>query len=217
MPNRTLQLLVPLLLLLAFPVAASAQDASTILAAVQKGIGKQLPSSVRITASGSGYRAGKTAQDPREHYRIASYTEDLNFTSGTGKTDSPWPPQALVWTTPYGFLEGAMARSATVAPETVQGTKYNVVTFTTPSGQQVKGYITGQNTLERVRTEFQDPKLGKVDYEVVYLEWTPFNGLKFPSMMIQKENGQVARILIVQKVEAAAAPGAPAAATGRAS
>jgi hypothetical protein len=211
MPIRTLTLLTPLLLLLAFPVATSAQDASTILAAVQKGIGKQLPPSVRITASGSGYRPGKTAQD-REHYRIASYTENLNFSSGTGTSDSPWPLQAIIWTTPYGFLEGATSRSATVAPETVQGTKYNVVTFTTAGGQQVKGYVTGQNTLERVRTELQDPKLGKVDYEVVYLDWIPFNGLKFPSTIIQKENGQVSRILIVQKVEAAAA----AAPTGRA-
>ena len=207
MPIRTLTLLTPLLLLLAFPVAASAQDASTILAAVQKGIGKQLPPSVRITAAGSGYRPGKTAQD-REHYRIATYTADLNFTSGTGQSDSPWPVQAIIWTTPYGFLAGATSRPATVAPETVQGTKYNVVSFTTAAGQQVKGYITADNTLERVRTELQDPKLGKVDYEVVYLDWTTFNGLKFPSTIIQKENGDVSRILIVQTVEPAAVPAA---------
>jgi hypothetical protein len=213
MHTRTVRLIAPMLLLLAFPVATWAQDASTVLAAVQKTIGKQLPPTLQITAAGSGYRPGKTAKDQREHYRIASYTANLNFTSGTGTTDSPWPPQAIIWTTPFGFLEGAMARSATVAPETVAGTKYQVVTFTTASGQQVKGYVTDKNVLERTRTELQDPKQGKIQYEVVYLDWMDFNGLKFPSTIIQKENGQVARILIVQKVEAGPAAAATAKAT----
>lgn len=193
MPIRHTRLVV-LALLLTFPVAAWAQDAGAVLAAVQKGIGKTLPSSVRITAAGSGYRPGKNAQDPWEHYRIEPFTADLNFSS---------PKTAQDWASAFGFLEGAMTRSATLAPETVAGTKYQVLTFTTPSGQQVKGYVTDQNVLERTTTNYKDPALGDVTFEAVYRDWSDFGGVKFPTMIIEKQNGQLSRILIVSKVESA--------------
>ena len=196
MPIRKTRL-VMLALLLTFPVAAWAQDASAVLASVQKGIGKTLPASARVTAAGSGYRPGKSAQDPWEHYRIEPFTADLSFSS---------PKSAQDWASPFGFLEGAMTRSATVAPETLAGTKYQVLTFTTPAGQQVKGYVTGQNVLERTMTEFKDPAHGDVKFEAVYRDWTDFAGVKYPTTIIEKENGQLSRILIVSKVEAGAAP-----------
>jgi hypothetical protein len=220
-------LVAPIVLLLAYPAAATAQDASAVLGAVQKNIGAVLPSTLHVTAAGSGYADAAGGKDaPRAHFRIKSYTADLNFTTPSaseqfvrtddaapkdaqGQTEtssanasSPWPAQYMLWVSPYGFLKGALEKSATVAQQTLAGTKYQVVTFSPATGAQVHGFVTSDNVLERTQTEFQDPKRGKVDYEAVYVDWMNFGGLKYPSLIIQKENGKVARILVVQKVEA---------------
>jgi hypothetical protein len=220
--------IVSLFLLLAFPVAILAQDASAVLQALQQAIGKAPPPKIRVTARGSGYVL-TTANGVPRHFGIDSYIQELDLTSQTvsehtvpanagatgaespppeahtARADAPWSTQYVLWMTPYGFLTGATTRTATVASETLEGAKYNVVSFTPTGGQAVRGYVNDQNVLERVRTTFQDPARGKVDVEAIYSYWMDFNGSKFPTMIIRKENGELSRILVVEKVEAGGA------------
>lgn len=187
--------IAPVLLLAAFPAAGIAQDATALLDTLKKSMGGNPPRVLRISAAGSGY-AAKGASGAREHFRIDPFTRDLD----------PASDESVVWTTPHGFLAGASSGKATVSKETLFGTPYQVIAFTTPGGRQVRGYVTDQNVLERTRTETTDPKLGKVVHETVFLQWGDFEGLKFPTLLIEKENDQVARILVVEKVESQASP-----------
>ena len=214
--NAYLLVSVSALAILAVPVRATAQDASQLLAAVRQAMGKALPSHVRLMASGSGYAAGTDPAAPREHYRIEDYVQELDLTSstaserfvrvdpdgdGTSKPQtetrdvspgSSWSDQRVFWSTPLGFLAAAASRPAMLRAETFFGTPYQVVTFTVDGGQEVHGYITADNVLERTRT-----LVDRVPVESVFMSWQDFDGLQFPSLIVQKEDGQLARVLVV--------------------
>lgn len=188
--NSSAMVLVPVLLLAAFPAVGVAQDATATLESLRKSMGGNPPAALRISAAGSGYEAGP-GESARKHVRIEPHTRDLD----------PAADEAVLWTTPHGFLVGATSRKATAATETLLGTKYTVLAFASPGGRQVRGYVNEQNVLERTRTEIVDPARGRVRVETVFLQWGDFNGVRFPTVWIQKENDQVTRILIVDKVE----------------
>src|SRR5215467_2259372 len=65
--------------------------------------------------------------------------------------NTTWAQQLEIWITPWGFLKGAAANNATVKAQTVDGKRYQVVTFNStvksPGGQPypVTGYINSQN------------------------------------------------------------------------
>lgn len=187
------KVLAPVLLLAAFPAAGMAQDVTAILETLKKSMGGNSSAVLRISAAGSAYTA-KGADGAREHVRIEPFTRELD----------PASDESVFWTTPHGFLAGAASGKATATKETLFGTPYQVVVFTTPGGRQVRGYVNDQNVLERTRTETTDPKLGKVLLETVFLQWGDFKGVRYPTVVIHKENDQVARILIVDKVDTAA-------------
>jgi len=185
-------------LLAAMPTVATAQDAAALLDELKKSMGNA-PEAVRISAAGSGYRPSTAEASGREHFRIEAHTQDLD----------PRADPAVLWTTPHGFLAGATSRAATVADETLMGTTYRVVSFTGPHGRTVKGYVTDQNLLERIRTEVVDPTRGKVQFEAVFMSWVDFAGVKYPSVIIHRENDEVSRILIVDQLEPISAAAAP--------
>jgi hypothetical protein len=199
--------------LVAFPVSGAAQDARAILDSLRLSIGTELPARVRMTAAGSEY-APAAAEGGRRHQRIESYTQELDLGSSTAsehivRSDgpdggatrnvsaaSPWPEQYTLWTNPLVFLAGAASQPATVASETLFGTPYQVVSFTPAGGRLVRGYVTEDNVLERIRTQVDGRQV-----ESVLMSWQDFHGVKFPSLIVQKENDQVARILIVERLE----------------
>lgn len=230
--------MVRTLTLMLFVVQASAvyaQDAA-ILDTLQQSLGRPLPPALRVTAAGSAYLPAEGDSAERQHMRLQTLSQELDLaaprlsetavivdtgagakeptrkTSRVASADSPWTDQYALWTTPGGFVAGAATRSPRVATETLFGRAYKVVTLTTASGHDVRGYVNDENVLERTRTEIERPGGGKVTYEAIYLDWTDFDGLKYPSLIIQKENDELARILIVDKVAIEGA-GAPAAAT----
>jgi hypothetical protein len=179
---------------MALPRGAAAQDATALLQDLQKAFGKEFPRVVRLTVSGSGYKEGSGAE--RVHYRVEPYTWTIDADS----------PEALG--TPTGFVAAALAAKPALASETLFGTKYQVISFTAPNGQVVRGYVTEQNVLERIRSERVDDK-AKVPIEAVFYAWQDFGGVRFPSLMIQKANGEVRRITAVTKLETGPAPAQP--------
>jgi hypothetical protein len=223
------------LVLLASAAAGASRQPAAILESVRQELGGAAPGILRIQAAGSAYAPPAADLQTRRHFRIERYTQEVDLQAPsmterivrlevspdagagtprtetrTARTDSRWADQYGLWIEPYGFLSGATSRPATVTADTLFGTTYHVVTFSA-GGPPVRGYITHKNILERTRTTFDDPALGSVQFEAVYLNWTDFGGVKYPGIVIHKENDQLARILIVDKVEAggAASPGAP--------
>jgi hypothetical protein len=173
---------------------AVAQDAASVLGEVRKTVGATVPEALRVTVAGSGYRPAKDDPARNEHFRIEPHVETLD----------PRAQPSAFWTSPHGFLAGAAAAKPTLSRETHAGTAYQVVTFTTPAGTQVRGYVNEQNILERTRTELPGAGGNTIRFEAVYLSWIDFGGLKYPSLIIHKENDQVVRMLVVSKIEPAA-------------
>jgi len=106
-----------------------------------------------------------------------------------------WAQQLEIWTTPWGFLKGALANNATVARQTVDGRSYQVVTWMAPvksSGGQpyrLVGYISEQNLVDRVQTWLEHPIFGDMLVETDYSHYRDSNGLKFPAQIVQKRAG----------------------------
>ena len=175
-----------LIALLAPPAPLLAQDATALLQELQKTIAKEMPQTVRLSAAGSGYKVGNG--DARVHYRIEPHTVQIDR-----------PAADAIWRTPLGFLAAATAGQASVTSETLFGTKYQVITVTGPNQQTVRGYVTEKNVLERIRTERRDGA-ATVRLETVFFDWRDFNGVRFPSLIIEKENDEVSRILVVTEM-----------------
>jgi glyoxylase-like metal-dependent hydrolase (beta-lactamase superfamily II) len=110
--------------------------------------------------------------------------------------NTAWAQQLEIWITPWGFVKGAAANNATVRAQTVDGKRYQVVTFNatakSPGGlpYRVEGYINNQNLVERVRTWLENPVFGDMLVEAEYTAYREAaNGLKFPAQMVQKRGG----------------------------
>jgi glyoxylase-like metal-dependent hydrolase (beta-lactamase superfamily II) len=107
-----------------------------------------------------------------------------------------WAQQLEIWTTPWGFLKGAAANNGTVRAQTVDGKRYQVVTFNAPTkspgGQpyRVVGYINSENLVERVQTWLEHPVFGDMLVETDYTQYREgANNLKFPAQIVQKRAG----------------------------
>jgi len=210
-------------LLAAIPAIILAQDAQTILANATKAMGAENLRTIQFTGMGSNAGIGQNV-NPRTGWpvvRVKSYNReiDLNATAshvqlvrvqaGAEQTqnqyissNTPWDTQFGFWLTPFGFLKGAMANNATAKAETIDGAKYNAVTFTLQNKYRVTGYINEQNMVERVRTFIDNDVLGDMPAEAWYSVYKDFNGVKFPTMIIEKQAGFPVLILAVSDVKA---------------
>jgi len=106
-----------------------------------------------------------------------------------------WAQQLEIWTTPWGFLKGAMANNATVRRQTVNGRRYEEVTWNapvkSPGGKPYRlvGLINDRNLVERVQTWLENPVFGDMLVETEYTQYRDSNGLMFPAQIVQKRGG----------------------------
>ena len=92
--------------------------------------------------------------------------------------------QLQIWLTPHGFLKAAMENNATVK----KGSGGTIVSFT--SGKfKINGTIDSQNMVTRTETWIANPVLGDMPVETTYSGYKDFSGVKFPTMIVQKEGG----------------------------
>lgn len=116
-------------------------------------------------------------------------------TPNTPPANATWAQQLEIWITPWGFLKGAAANQATAQRQTVDGKRYNVVSWNaplkSPSGQNYRlvGYINSDNLVERVQTWTENPIFGDMLVETVYSDYRDNLGLKYPSAIVQQRGG----------------------------
>ena len=103
-----------------------------------------------------------------------------------------WAQALNVWTTPWGFLKGAAANTATVRKEGGQ----QVVSFSpanhkSPSGQTytVTGYINAQNLVAKVETRVDNAVVGDLPVEFEYSNYQNLNGVQVPGRIVQRQAG----------------------------
>jgi glyoxylase-like metal-dependent hydrolase (beta-lactamase superfamily II) len=102
---------------------------------------------------------------------------------------TPWVQQLEIWMTPHGFLKAATANKASIKSQTMNGKRYDVLTFTGQNKAQVNGYINDQNLVERVETWIDNAVLGDMLFEAVYSDYKDFGGVKFPTRIVQRQGG----------------------------
>ena len=102
---------------------------------------------------------------------------------------TPWAQQLEIWMMPHGFLRAAATRNPTVEARTIEGKKYNVVTFVGDNKAAVKGYINEQNLVERVETLIDNQFLGDMLFEAIYTDYKDVGGAQFPMHIVQRQGG----------------------------
>lgn len=104
--------------------------------------------------------------------------------------------QLQIWLTPHGFLKAAMENNATAK----KGSGGTIVSFTAGKSK-VNGTIDNQNMVTRTETWIANPVLGDMPVETTYSGYKDFNGVKFPTTIVQKEGGYPVLDLAVTNVQ----------------
>ena len=103
-----------------------------------------------------------------------------------------WTQALNIWTTPWGFLKGAAANSATVRRQgNQQVVSFSPANFKSPSGQtyMVTGYINGQNLVTKVETRVEHGVAGDLPVEFEYANYQAMNGVQVPGRIVQRQAG----------------------------
>lgn len=202
----------------------SAQDAKSVIATASKAMGVDGLNSIHYygVAQNGNFGQNNNANQPWPMANANDYVRAIDFNqpasratwvnlavpvTGGAATPTPaqlnilpantaWAQQLEIWITPWGFLKGAAANNATVRAQTVDGKRYQAVTFNSPIKSpgglpyKVVGYINAQNLVERVQTWLENPLFGDMQIDAEYTNYREgTNGLKFPAQMVQKRGG----------------------------
>jgi glyoxylase-like metal-dependent hydrolase (beta-lactamase superfamily II) len=116
---------------------------------------------------------------------------------------APTPANAVermlwVWTTPQGFVKAAMMNNATTK-KAKGGTE---VSFTVGGKYKMTGLVNAKNEIERVQTWIDQPIVGDMLVETVYSDYKDFGGVRFPSHIVQSQDGYPSLDLTVASVMA---------------
>jgi glyoxylase-like metal-dependent hydrolase (beta-lactamase superfamily II) len=204
---------------------ASAQDAKNVVAEASRAMGLDGVNSLYYYGAGASYSLGQNnnANIPWPKTPLNDYVRAIDFTQPASRATwatyaipvtggaaalaqaqqlitpaSPggWSQQLEIWTTPWGFLKGAAANEATARNRTVDGKRYQVVTWSapvkSPGGQNYRlvGYInTADKMVEKVETWVENPVFGDMLVESEYSFYRDNNGLKYPTEIVQKRGG----------------------------
>ena len=123
-------------------------------------------------------------EDKQVNLVSGQYAWDQPASKATPQVASADERQLQIWLTPHGFLKAAKENNATAA----KGLGGTVLTFT--SGKfKVNGTIDAQNLVARTATWLPNPVLGDMLVETTYSGYEDYNGVKFPSTIVQKQGG----------------------------
>jgi len=200
------------------------QDAKTVVATASKTMGVDGLNSIHFygVAQNGNLGQNNNANQPWPMANASDYVRAIDFTqpssratwvnyavpvTGGAAAQSPgqqlilpanqtWAQQLEIWITPWGFLKGAAANNATVRAQTLNGKRYQAVTFNStmksPGGQpyRVVGYINSENLVERVQTWVENPVFGDLLVDSEYTNYRDgANGLKYPAQIVQVRGG----------------------------
>jgi hypothetical protein len=117
--------------------------------------------------------------------------QTMNQSAGSS---SSWSQQLEFWLTPYGFIKGAMENDVAAEAKTIDGQMYQVLTYTLPGNHTIAAYINSQNVIERIEARTEDDVL----IQGFYRDYETFNGLKVPTVIVQRRAGALSQVLIVK-------------------
>jgi glyoxylase-like metal-dependent hydrolase (beta-lactamase superfamily II) len=106
-----------------------------------------------------------------------------------------------IWVTPQGFLKAAAENNATANTGKDTGKKVTVLSFMMGKNK-ITGDVDNQNLVTKVDTWIPQPVLGDMLVETTYSDYKDFNGVKFPTHIVQKQGGFAVLDLTVNNAQA---------------
>lgn len=107
-----------------------------------------------------------------------------------------WSSQLEIWTTPWGFLKGALAAADTkLTAQKLDGVPYRVLSWSpplkAPSGRpyRVNGYVNQQGVIDKVETWVDHPVFGDMHVEVFFTQYADAEGVKVPVKIARRLGG----------------------------
>lgn len=206
------------------PAAIVAQDAKTVLLNAAKAMGAENLRTIHVSGTGShardiGQNRSTNTAWPVE--RVKAYTRQMDFETGRSyaqlvrlqdgseetlteyiSAGSPWSSQYRFWLSPFGFIKGALANNATVSSSKIGATPYTVVTFSVQNKYKVAGYINDRNIVDRVQTWVDNDVLGDMLTEAWFNDYKDFDGLRYPTLIVEKQAEYPILIVAVSGVKA---------------
>ena len=127
--------------------------------------------------------------------------------NGTGKETAPRlfeAPQRAheIVISPHGLVRAAFASNATVTKKNIDGRPMTIISFTYQGKDKVVAYANDQNALERVESSYGHPIVGDMKVLTYYGPYREFAGVKFPTKIIQYQDGLATLDLTVTAVRA---------------
>lgn len=86
----------------------------------------------------------------------------------------------MLWATPHGVIKAALANNGTL--------EGNTITFTA-EGREFKATVSGDNLVEKVAYLNTNEVIGDYPVEVTYSDYMDYNGVKFPTHIVQTDDG----------------------------
>jgi glyoxylase-like metal-dependent hydrolase (beta-lactamase superfamily II) len=163
-----------------------------------------------FTAGSMSDDVTRMAADPPtvgpEQRALTSVSGD-NAWNGTGKETAPRlfeAPQRAheIVISPHGLVRAAFASNATVTKKIIDGRPMTIISFTYQGKDKVVAYANDQNALERVESSYGHPIVGDMKVLTYYGPYREFAGVKFPTKIIQYQDGLATLDLTVTAVRA---------------
>ncbi|MBI4459047.1 MAG: MBL fold metallo-hydrolase [Acidobacteria bacterium] len=125
-----------------------------------------------------------------------------------GDTPVPAPAAAeerslQIWLTPHGWIKAAMSNQAAIQSQTADGA--TVLSFAWQGKYPLSATINGQNLVEKVETKLPNPVLGDMPVEISYAGYQDFDGVKFPTRIVQRQGGHPTLEVTINSVQPNAA------------
>jgi len=133
--------------------------------------------------------------DKQENFVSGQYAWDMPKGTPVPQLGAAAERQIQIWLTPHGFLKGAMDDNPT-AKKVGNATE---ITFHTGK-YTVTGTIDSNNMVTKTETWLPNPVLGDMPVETTFSGYKDFNGVKFPTTIVQKQGGQATLELTVSSV-----------------
>ena len=97
--------------------------------------------------------------------------------------------QHQIWVIPQGFVRAALANEAATKSLTVDGRKMNVISFTIKGKMKADAYVNDENVIERIESWYGNPVTGDTKVDTRFAGYRDFAGIKFPSKIVQYQDG----------------------------
>ncbi len=103
---------------------------------------------------------------------------------------------------PHGLLRAAFANNASATKKTIEGRQMTIISFTDRGKHKVVAYANDQNAIEWVESSYGHPVVGDIKVVTHYGPYRDFAGVKFPTKIIQYQDGKPTLDLTVTAVRA---------------